>query len=551
MLKSKLTLAIYCIPDKNNWDFADISHDHNLSLWNAGKIEKYLHLERFTRKKYDNSLHVSLYKILKQLKIFNKKLDIVFVDNVLGRSCISQDGKFRFEAFFNKKLNPGLEKAYSLFLETNPETFVLNHELAHIYSTVPFFGMFKDYSLLLHFDGGASLGDFSVWLFKNNRLQLIDYGWKWKYLSNLFNANALNFFILGIKRPQHNSFPGKFMGYTAYGKPDKKILYWLKQNNFFADIWNNKKIFFKKAYEEFGWKNNVFNTKDKFLQDIAATVQDFFSQELLVHLKKLQAETGAEYLYYSGGSALNIVTNTKIVESKIFKDVFIPPVANDSGLSVGAGAFLQMEKGFEIEKHSPFLNNFGLDCQSVSENYDFSLIEKVAKLLLEEKVIGIHRDCGEAGPRALGNRSIIALPHSLALAKKVSQKIKGREWYRPVAPIMLEKNAKYFTGLEQIHHLSRFMLLNFRIKQDKNKEIKGTVHVDGTARIQTVFSREQHPFFFDLLTYLDKNYSIKALINTSFNGKGEPMTHTPEDAINTARSTGLDALVLQDEVIIL
>ncbi len=549
MLKTDNTFAIYCIPDKNNFDFADISHDHNLTFFKGSKIEHYLHLERITGKKFDNSLHRNLYFILKKLKLIDGDFDIIFVDNVIGRSCITEDGKVRLESIFSKKLHSDVEKAYAFWFEKARAVYVLNHELAHIYANIPFFGSFRENSLLLHFDGGASKSNFSLWHYKNGHTYLVDYGWKWKYLSNLFNANALNFFILNFNRPRHNSFPGSFMGYTAYGQADRKILQWLKDNNFFSDIWHDKKRFFKAAKATFGWDKSNFDPKDKFLQSIAATMQSFFTEEIIIHLKKFQQQTGAEYLYYSGGSALNISTNTAIVNSGIFSDIFIPPVPNDAGLSIGAGAYLQLKKGYTIELHSPYLNNFGIECEPLSDTHSESLIKRISELILQRNVIGLVRDCAEAGPRALGNRSIIALADSRDMYKRVSGKIKKRQWYRPLAPVMLERNAKLFTGLKNIHHLSKYMLLAFKILPKYVNHIPAVVHIDGTARIQTIFNRKQHPFLYDLLDYLDRKYNVKALINTSFNGKGQPIVHTCDSALKTAKNIGLDYLVCQNDII--
>lgn len=121
--------------------------------------------------------------------------------------------------------------------------------------------------------------------------------------------------------------------------------------------------------------------------------------------------------------------------------------------------------------------------------------------------------------------------------------MKGREWYRPVAPVALEKNTKYFTGLQKIHPLSAYMLLDLPVLPERQAEMAGAVHADGTARFQTLFTRENNPFLFDLLTYLDKIHNIKALINTSFNAAGEPIVHTCDDALKSAQKMGIDGIV--------
>ena len=164
---------------------------------------------------------------------------------------------------------------------------------------------------------------------------------------------------------------------------------------------------------------------------------------------------------------MNIVLNSRLVESGWFKSVFIPPCCNDPGLALGAAAFFEWFTYGQIEKHSPYLNNWRIPPEP------FIYTEEIASLLLQQKVIGICNGPGEIGPRALGNRSIISLASSKKLALKVSIEHKQREWYRPVAPIMLEKNTRYFTGLETIDPLSRYMLLDFNILSEHRKEIKG------------------------------------------------------------------------------
>lgn len=168
--------------------------------------------------------------------------------------------------------------------------------------------------------------------------------------------------------------------------------------------------------------------------------------------------------------------------------------------------------------------------------------------MLKGKVIGACNGYGEAGPRALGNRSLLCLANSKKLAQKVSMQHKQREWYRPVAPIMLAENTKYFTGLKEINHLSKYMLLDFHILPEKQQEMEGAVHIDGTARIQSLFERTDNPYIWDVLTYLDKHHGIKAMINTSFNSKGEPIVHTEKDAISSAKKMRIDGVVLQGKI---
>ncbi|MFC2152525.1 carbamoyltransferase C-terminal domain-containing protein, partial [Bacteroidota bacterium] len=521
-------------------------HDHNMSFFYKGRLKKHLQLERITRKKYDNSLDSHIYSLLKKEKLINEDYDIVFVDNIIGRAFISFEGEIRFEGPLSSKLSTGLEIGKCWWFGNEKEAYVLNHELAHVYSCLPFFGNFKENSLLIHFDGGASLSNFSAWTYKNNQIEKIEYYWDLKYLSSLYNANALAFSIIGAKEFDQHSVPGKLMGFACYGKYSKELESWLAENDYFQNIWTKKSIFFEKAKKNWNIKLQSFDKHDQFLQNIAATFQHIFQRDFLKKIEELKIETSTDYLYLTGGSALNILANTELLNRSLFKDVFIPPCTNDSGLSIGAGALVEQLKHGKLEKHSPYLNNWGIKNSEVA--YNKKDISEIAKHLLKGKVVAICNGFGESGPRALGNRSILALANSKNIAKAVSEEHKKREWYRPVAPVMLEKNAKYFTELSKIHHLSKFMLLDFKIPDNKITEIEGVVHVDKTSRIQTIFNRSENPYLFDLLTEMDERYKIKALINTSFNIKGEPIVHTPEDAIRSARNMKLDGVVINGKL---
>ena len=542
MDKNKATLAIYGIQDRFDYEHPFYVHDHNLAIMQNGKVEYFLQQERISRRKRDNTLHLHLKEILKQEKQLGFDYDIVFVDNVVGRTFLTSSGVVRFEAPLNTGLATGLEKGRCWWFGREVEAYALNHELAHMFSCLPFFGNFKENSLLVHFDGGASLSNFSAARYKNGKIEWLEYHWDLKPYSTIYNANALVFAIIGAKLADQNAVPGKFMGFAGWGSYRPELEEWLREHDFFHNIWGQTSVFFHQAKKDFGVDLRSFNQKDPFIQDIAATLQEIFIKATVEKLRQLQQQSGAETLYYTGGSALNIVANTRIIESNIFKEVFIPPCTEDSGLALGAAAFGEWQKHGEIETHSPYLNNWRIS--NIWPEYSDEIIAQVAELLLQQKVIGVCNGYGEAGPRALGNRSILAPANSKSLANKLSMEKKGREWYRPLAPVALEKNTKYFTGQQQIHALSKFMLLDFKVLPEKQHELEGAIHADGTARFQTIFARDENPFLFDLLTYLDKKHGVKALINTSFNAGGEPIVHTGEDARKSANKMQLGGLVL-------
>ncbi len=538
---SKATLALYGIQDCNEQQ--TLVHDHNLCLMNNASVIDFIQLERITRKKRDNQLHLHLDDILRQKKWIDKDFDLVFVDNVLGRAFINKQGTVRFEAPLSTGLKNTIEKGICHWYGKRKEAYVLNHELAHIGTCLPFYGAFKENSLLVHFDGGASCSNFSAWHYNAGEIKLIEAHWDYKWLTTLFNANAFVFSVIKAKKNEQNSVPGKMMGLAGHGKYRKDLEIWLKENNFFEDIWKKPSMFILAANKAFNIGINCINERNSFIQDCIATLHELFVRATLDIFRGLESKTNANYLYYSGGSALNIVTNTRLVESGLFKDVYIPPCCEDSGLALGAAAFVEWHKHKKVELHSPYLNNFEIDKDSFSFNH--SQVAELAKKLTNKEIVALFNGLGEAGPRALGQRSFLALANSTELSKKLSEGCKKREWYRPLAPIMLEKNAKYFTGLSNIHHLSRYMLLDFKILPERLKELKGAINKDGTARIQTIFKREENPFMWDLLSELDNKYEVKALINTSFNSQGEPIVHKLSDAIESAKKLGVSLISLQ------
>ncbi len=549
MNPEKATLAIYGIQDRDEYDHPFYVHDHNLCIMQNGKVREFLQLERLTRHKRDNRLHEKLPSILKEKKLLAEEFDLVFVDNVVGRTFLTRQGNVRFEAPFSRLLASDFEEGNCWWFGRETNAWALSHELAHVFSCLPFFGMFKPNSLLVHFDGGASKSNFSAWQFKNGKLVKISAHWDYRYLTSIFNANAFVFSVIGAKLNDQNSVPGKMMGLAGFGQYQKKLDHWLRSNNFFEDIWNKKTAFFKQVRDDWHIDLKSFDQKNNFIQDCIATLHEIFVRETVIALEKLQQQTLARNLYYTGGCALNIVANTRIIDSSIFDEVFIPPCPDDSGLTIGAAAFAEWKKHGTVEKHPPYLNNWSLpqtDWQHTHED-----LFQVAEMLSEGKVVGICNGKAEAGPRALGNRSLLCLANNKRLAKKVSMEHKGREWYRPLAPVMLEKNAKYFTGLAEMHPLSEYMLMDYTILPKRITELDGAVHADETSRIQTIFSREQNPYLWDLLTLLDEKYLVKALINTSFNAQGEPIVHTEEDALQSAQKMGIDGVVLNGKLQIL
>lgn len=554
---AKPTLAIYGIKDRNIFKYPAYVHDHNLCLMHDGEIIQYLQLERHSRRKYDNRLDDFIEELIDENRLeLPDEFDLVCVNDFVGNVFISQNGRLRFEADYQNQLKFSAISAHGYWQYSGWEgkpvkSFMVQHEVAHICSTLPFYGEFQDNSLLVSLDGGSSLGNYSAFLYRDGKFTLIENNWTdLGFASKFFNDNSFTFKMLGALPGMHCSVPGKLMGFASLGNYDSEIEIWLKENHFFKDYWHNGNAILESAKQRFGIVSD-FDTHDIFMQNCAATFQRIFENAVLQKLENLQYKYHCENLYYGGGCALNIVTNTKIVESGMFRNVYIAPCCNDSGLSIGAAALLERQKGNEIKIHSPYLNNVGLaidNGQSTIDNIDDSTIKKTAEILLNGGIIGICNGNGEAGPRALGNRSLIALPNDKQLSQKLSMTVKKREWYRPVAPIMLQKIAEKVT-VQKINPLSKFMLSDFEIKHEFDKDLCGVIHANQTARIQTLTKPNDNPFMFALLTYLYENHDIMALINTSFNAQGEPIVHTKNDAFASAKRMNLDALVFNNQLI--
>ncbi|HPR33862.1 MAG TPA: hypothetical protein PLK12_17300, partial [Prolixibacteraceae bacterium] len=252
MNEDRATLGIYGIQDRVDTVWPHYVHDHGMVLMENGRIETFLQLERITRRKRDNKLYAHLTSLVKEAKWVERDFDVVCADNVVGRAMITTDGQIRFEAPLNNRLTKDMEKGKLWWIHREIDGYVLNHELAHIFSCLPFFGDFEENSLLVHFDGGASLSNFSAWMYRMGKIVPVEHHWELKTFTSLYNANALTFGIIGAGIEDQNSVPGKLMGYAALGSYNEDIDFWLRQNNWFGEIWGKRSIFFEKAKADFG-----------------------------------------------------------------------------------------------------------------------------------------------------------------------------------------------------------------------------------------------------------------------------------------------------------
>ena len=297
--------------------------------------------------------------------------------------------------------------------------------------------------------------------------------------------------------------------------------------------------------------------------DIAASIQRVTEEILLKLVQELHKETGLKKLCMAGGVALNSVANGRILRETPFEELYIQPAAGDGGGALGAALFayhglLNKPRNFVLEhaywgkeysesQVKQFLDEMGLNYEYISDNERIE--DRVVEDLLAGKVVGLFQGRFEWGPRALGNRSILADPRNDKMKDIVNTKIKFREPFRPFAPVILEERAnEYFLGdgiAEQ--YPSRYMLMVLPLNEQKRDTIKAVNHM-GTGRLQTI-RQDWNPRYYQLVKKFGDATGVPVLLNTSFNLRGEPIVNSPSDAYNTFSKSGIDVLVLENFVL--
>jgi predicted NodU family carbamoyl transferase len=244
-------------------------------------------------------------------------------------------------------------------------------------------------------------------------------------------------------------------------------------------------------------------------------------------------------LLIAGGCGLNCDWNSKWRDCGLFRDVFVPPVTNDSGCAIGTAVEAQYlvtgcaKISWNVYSGSDFVSEDGHHEDFFESSLDF---DQIAALLLQDKVIAWAQGRSEIGPRALGNRSLLASPFRLATKERLNR-IKQREWYRPIAPVCLEEDAHQLFGVEGS---SPYMLYFQRVRRP---ELEAITHVDGSARVQTV-NRQQNPTLYELLSAFKRRTGFGVLCNTSLNRKGEGFINRSNDLFDYARQRGIEVVVV-------
>tara|TARA_Y100001968_G_C19424538_1_gene753591 strand:- start:154 stop:1863 length:1710 start_codon:yes stop_codon:yes gene_type:complete len=392
-----------------------------------------------------------------------------------------------------------------------------------------FFDGFKSYLIYRFSPSRSPLFEYNI--DSKGLLQSIGHYWRWASLYCCGSPNEA----------------GKVMGLAAFGDEvdcDTKC---------FMTLSNSMKINlnFKKINQLYN-KPNIFSldlSNNKHHQNLAKRVQVETENVILKLLTNLKNKYPTDNLYLSGGVALNVVANERIKNSNLFKKVILNGSVEDNGTAIGAGLAASLKIGCE-RKSSVVKEYYGHNyshkeiLESISQfNFHHELISKdellknAANLIKEERIIGWFQGQSEFGPRALGNRSILANPFSGSTKYILDNFMKCRDRYRPYAPVVIEEKASNFFDIDTS---SPVMMRNVKVL---DKRLIAVTHIDGTARVQTVNKKENKILYY-LLLEVEKVTGIPILLNTSFNLPGEPIVESPYDALSSFSKGCLDNLFL-------
>ncbi len=390
------------------------------------------------------------------------------------------------------------------FLGEKVRSLVVNHHLAHASSYL--FSPFNS-ATVLTCDGGGDCGErVTVYRGEGDNLEKVEID-----SQNFITAkpyDLISTFLYGYPKAE-----GKLMALSAFGNPDEKTINIL-ENNLEALCTTDYESGDTLLQELFpGLKEGAVRNYKKVV-NLAASLQYLFVNERVNDAKRSIELAGLQNLVLSGGSCLNLEANTHILDHTR-APLFVPSCCDDTGESLGALAYLMTKvNGKRPMVNLPYLGN-GIREIAYSEN----TIRNITDALLDNQIIIVHNSKSEIGPRALGNRSFLARPDSEAMKELLSVRVKSREAYRPLAPLVREdKVGEYFIG----PNTSPFMLHQYRLRESFRKSLVGAIHVDDTSRAQTV-SQTDNPFIYDLLSNFGDRTGIYALLNTSLNLQGVPI----------------------------
>ncbi len=551
-------------------------HDSSACLVKDGEVVAAALEERFTRIKHDESFPVQAAQYCLQeagisidevqyVAYFEKpiqKFDRILNTFIQHAPKGFIPFKMAMQSWLQKKLWVGSQIKKELGFSGEIK-YCKHHEshAASSYYTSPF-----QESAFLTIDGVGEKSSTTYGIAKGNSLHTLGEIQFPHSLGLLYSALT---YYCGFKV---NSGEYKLMGLAPYGQPKYTNKVWQ-----LIELNDDGSYALNMEYFGYEYSLKMINQKfcdlfeaparkpesemTEFYKDVAASIQKV-TEEVVLHLaKKVKQETGLNNLCMAGGVALNCVANGILQKEKIFDQIWIQPAAGDGGNALGAAlqiwhqdlgnekkdqpnhliAHSYLGPHFGAEEIEQEVQKHGLKSRSLEQ---LELVNEVANLLHKKMVVGMFRGRMEFGPRALGNRSILAGAAFDDMQKHVNLKIKKREGFRPFAPIVKEESAQEWFDMP---NSSRAMLFTYPcIQPDK---IPSCVHVDHSARVQTL-RKEDNEVVYDVLNKYNELSGVPVLINTSFNVRGEPIVCTPLDAIQCFCSTDMDVLVMENVILL-
>jgi len=555
-------------------------HDSAAALLKDGHVIAAVEEERFSRKKFDDGYpKMAIDWCLNECAISPEQIDsVAFYDKPILKFerlldnyiAVAPRGMYSFLDTIPKWLHKRLwikNEIKNHLKGFNGNIIFPEHHMSH--AAYAFYTSQFDESAILTIDGVGEWSTASFGIAKNNKIQLTN-DIRWPHSLGLFYSAFTYFLGFRVNEGEY-----KLMGLSSYGKPKYYDL--IKEN--LIDVKNDGSIHLNMKY--FAFTYDKVMTNENFAQlfgipprkedqkteqihyDIGASAQKVLEDVLLKMVNHIYSKTKMKNLCIGGGVALNGVANYKVLKNGPFDNVHIPPSPGDGGSAVGCAQYLYfvhnnkkriiennhskliqenvyVGPSYSNEKIIKFLDSNNIKYEKFEKQ---SLLKKTAQLISTGNIVGWYQGKMEWGPRALGNRSILADPRNASMKDILNEKIKHRESFRPFAPSVLEEYAsEYF----DIDIPSPYMLMVAKVK--KPEIIPAVTHVDGTGRLQTV-SNYANPLYYDLINEFFKITGVPVIINTSMNVMGEPIVNTPEQAYQMIVKTDMDCLVLGNNLI--
>lgn len=434
------------------------------------------------------------------------------------------------------------------------EVLFIDHHLSHAASA--FYPSPFDEAAIITSDGVGEWATLTVGQGEKNRIKIRK---EQKYPHSLGLLYSAITHYLGFKT---NCDEGKIMALADYGQPKylndfKKIIHIFEDGSFWIDrkyfsFNEDGGMFTRKFIKVFGFARSEGDELESKHFDIASSLQKITEEIILKIANNLSLQVKTKNLCLAGGTFLNCVANSSILEKTDFKKIFIQPASGDSGGALGATLFAwhnllgnsdrnQMANAFL----GPDFSNQEIKRMLLKREARFrelktaELVKEVAQKIKEDKIIGWFQGRMEWGPRALGHRSILANPANPKMKDILNEKIKKREWFRPFGVSILQEEMENYFDLKSD---SPFMLLVGKVKENKKDAIPSAIHINNTSRIQTITKEDR--IFYDLIKNFQKITGLPIIINTSFNGKGEPIVCSPNEAYDCFIKTDLDCLAI-------